>query len=40
MGRTDNSQVIKSVPEALIRKLIKTRQTSFSLDEEGSDIPL
>lgn len=38
VGRTDNSQVIKSVPEALIRKLIKTRRTGFKLDDEGFEI--
>lgn len=38
VGRVDNRQVIKSVPEALIRKLIKTRQTSFKLEEDGSEF--
>lgn len=40
VGRTDNSQVIKSVPESLISKLIKTRQTSFNLDENGLEITI
>lgn len=38
VGRTDNSQVMMTVSEKLIRNLIETGRDSFRLNEEGDEL--